>query len=255
MNRPAETQWEAMPLSAPAYAGPPYLMSSESRAINVFYRTDPTALRREIPYPLEPDDDPMVRVMVGDMVQPPHSIAIYHEGVISVRVRFGDRRGWYTPYIWTHSDEAMLVGRELYGWPKLICDDGRLTFVGNQIFGEIRRRGELLVRVSFQVTSPPPGRRDVPEEERLKNILLGSDLLQVRYFPSPEKNGRPLRQVVLIKLEDVQIAEIWGGNATVELFPSGAYPNLHRLVCLEPVYACYVRPQFILPHGQVLWEE
>jgi hypothetical protein len=49
--------------------------------------------------------------------------------------------------------------------------------------------------------------------------------------------------------------EIWGGNASLVFTPNAFYPHLHKLSPKNILYACYIRPNTILPHGEVLWEE
>ena len=112
-----------LPTGAPAIP-PPYWCEPESKYIYVFYDRPDDVLGRAVPEPLEPayDDGPRVRVVVGDLIQPPHAHARYHEGIVSVKVTFDGRVGWYLPYIWTNNDETMDAGR-LYGWYKQYCDD------------------------------------------------------------------------------------------------------------------------------------
>lgn len=256
-----EEGW-TFPLSAPAFPEPPYEMIAETDYLFVFFDADREALRREVPPPLElaPDDEaPLATVWVGDAVQPPHSRAPYHEGVIGVRVLFEGRIGWYFPYMWVDNDEAMFTGH-LYGFPKQLCDTDPLVFEGTTITGEMNRRGQPLFTVNFAMQSAPASRRKTDLSEQLADTMAGADGahhtdFQVRKVPSPEPDGKVLKQVIEVATEDYVAEEIWAGNASLEFHPHGYYPNLANLQPTSVHSAYYIKPNFILPHGKVVWEE
>lgn len=248
------------PISAPSAPSPPYHMIPESEFVYVFYDVATDVLEAEVPAPLEvvPESEgPRVRLALGDPVQPPHSRAPYHEGVVSLKVRYDGHTGWYSAYIWTHSDEAMDTGR-LYGINKQICDNTPLRKEGNQVHGKIERYGEPLFEVSFTLDSPPESRRSTSVRDKMLD-LLGGGIMGYKKVPSPEREGKVLRQVIYAELEDVEIEEIWEGNAAIQFHPTGKYPRMHKLAPAEQpediVNAFYVRPDFVLPHGEVLWEQ
>lgn len=247
------------PLSAPHIAKPPYHMRPESTFVYVFYDVVDDILEANVPNPLTvapASNGPRVRLVVGDAVQPPHSRAPYHEGVVSVKVEYEDYRGWYSVFIWTHTDEAMDTGR-LYGINKQLCDHTPLSEEGNQLIGRIVRYGEELYKVSF-THQHPPGEPDEDLTDSLTDYLDGGGVMGVKKVPSPDPDGKVLKQVIHAQLEDIDIAEIAAGHAAVEFHPTAKYPTLHHF---EPAdqpgdieAAFYVRPDFVLPEGRVVWE-
>lgn len=253
------------PLNAPSPAVPgPTLMGGvdgDAEFLYAFYDVDTAILEREVPEPLEiaPESEaPRVRTAVGDGYQPPHTQQ-FHEGLVSLKVQYDGRTGWYSAYIWTHNDEAMDGGR-IYGINKQICDDTPLRKEGDQITGVMERYGEPLFRLQFAYTSPPPSRREESVTEDLVDTMGGDDVgvFGVKKVPSPEEDGKVLKQVVYNRLDEVDVAEIWAGNAALEFHPQAKYPYLHKL---EPESqpddlhsAYYLRPQWLLSHGEVVWE-
>jgi len=242
------------PTGAPAIPPPPYRCEPESKYMYVFYDRPDDVLERAVPGPLElaQGDGPRVRIAIGDPIQPPHTHGRYHEGIVSVKVTFDGQVGWYLPYIWTNNDEAMDTGR-LYGWYKQYCDDTPIQIDGNRIRGDLERDGDSIISVKFRSTSAP-GDEDALAE-RLGKLFEGT-VYGVKKVPSPEEGGKVLKQVVTTNLENVVMHEIWGGDATVELTPTPKYPFLHEF---QPdqrdiVAAFYARPEFILPHGEVVWD-
>jgi len=90
-----------LPTGAPTISPPPYRYELESRYTYFFYNRPDDVLERAVPDPLElaQGDGPRVRIAIRDPIQPPHSHAQYHEGIISVKITFGGRVVWYLPYI------------------------------------------------------------------------------------------------------------------------------------------------------------
>ncbi|MFQ5761900.1 MAG: acetoacetate decarboxylase family protein [Candidatus Bathyarchaeia archaeon] len=241
----------SMPLSAPAYTPPPFYAHPQSKLVLAFFKADDKATEYEIPEPLEPGPDRVWLAWVGDLSEPPHNIGFYHEALLAVQVKFKNIVGWYIPYLWVSNDEAMLFARELYGWPGQLCDDDTLLFAGSQIYAPCNKRGYMLMCVILNITSPPPAARKKP----LVPEYALTDFLQIRKIPSPEKNGKPLKQLVHIKQRGLKIHETWGGPASVEIGQSGFYPHIHRLQPTEVLSGYYLKSEWLVDYAKIIWEK
>lgn len=242
-----------MPLSAPTFSAPPFAATADSRILYMVFTAEPDAVAWEVPEPLTVDPRGHVLAWVGDMGQPSHTIDLYHEALTAIRVRYEQWSGWYINYIWVDHDMALTFAREIYGWPANLCESTDLRFHGSQIFGECVRYGESLMRMSINITSPPPLGRPQPLEEVFTE-LAGGDFLQIRKFPAPEQDGQPIKQLLLIPSQDFKIHEIWSGNGVLELGKSGLYPHLHKLDPQEVLGAWYLKASWVVPHPQLIWE-
>ena len=185
----------SMPLAAPTYTRPPFYATSDSRIMMMAYRADPAAVAFEVPEPLEPVEPNLMLAWIGDMGQPTHSVELYHECLTGIQVRFKEWTGWYINYIWVDNDMALTFEREIYGWPANLCETTPLTFYGSQVIGHCDRAGERLMRLSMNVTSPPPVRRSDSAIEDRFGALIDGDFLQLRKLPAPDEDGKPIRQV------------------------------------------------------------
>ena len=243
-----------MPLSAPAYTSPPFWAMPGGRLLFVFFQADIEAMRFEVPTPLVLHHQNTAFAWIGDLIQSPHTMTPYHESLIAVKVRYKTHDGWYLPYLWTSNDESTIFARELYGWPSQLSDNDPIQIEGSQIQAMCRRRGELLMRISLNITSPPPQSRQKSLEDRFNKLIAG-DWLQVRKIPSPEKNGKPLKQLLHIATTDFKLHEIWEGNAVLEIGASGYYPNLHRLQPRKILGAFYTKPEWLVPHAKIIWQK
>ena len=162
----------SMPLAAPTYTAPPFYATPDSRILMMAYRADPAAVAFEVPAPLEPVEPNLMLAWIGDMGQPTHTIDLYHECLTGIKVRFKEWSGWYINYIWVDHDMALTFEREIYGWPANLCDNDPLLFHGSQVIGHCNRAGEALMRLSMNVTSPPPAcRKDSAIEDRFGELI------------------------------------------------------------------------------------
>lgn len=242
------------PLSAPSVPRPPY--ETEAEYILTFFEADQEALEYEIPYPLElapKDESPRVCVWIGNPVQIPHSHDGYQEGMVRIRVKFDDKSFWYNPYMWVDKDEPLLAG-QVYGLPKQMMDSNPLEVNGSTIRGVIKRRGQTIIRQIVSTKNPPQSRQtEFGIKELNKHLEVPG--LQVKKVPSPEKNGKVLKQVVTVSHEDDNIVEVWEGDSSLEFIPNGYYPNMQNLEPRKIYRGFYVKLTWRLLNGNVLWEK
>jgi acetoacetate decarboxylase len=243
-----------MPLGAPAFTSPPFQAMLDGKLLLMVFEADKKAIGREVPEPLGASEDNLCLAWIGDMRQPTHTINLYHECLTAIKTKYKRWTGWYINYLWVSHDMALTFSRELYGWPAQLCEDTQLRFVGSQVFGECRRYGEQLMRMSFNVTSPPePAGKKRLESEFFR--LIAGDWLQVRKFPSPETKGKPINQLFLIPTTQFRLHEIWSGPGVLELEKSGYYPHLDRLNPTRVLGAWYLKSEWIVPYARLLWEK
>ncbi|HYW03647.1 MAG TPA: acetoacetate decarboxylase family protein [Gammaproteobacteria bacterium] len=230
-----------MPLHSPPFGPPPYPML-ECRMLMVELRADPAEIRRITPEPLEPADRDRLFAFVADNSQLSHSLR-YHEAAILQRVRYGDREGVTTPYIWTSTDTAMLAGRELYGMPKLMCDDGALEVDANEVYGRLEKYGRTMMELSIVID----------RAGRIGDLPFGSDWVFVRHIPTPDPRRPALRQLVWIGLTDFALQECWLGRGWAGLGHPGS-SGLHRLGAAAAGSAWYGRFSWMLGDAEILEE-
>lgn len=242
----------SMPLAAPTYTPPPFEAMEEGKILLMVYRADKKAVAWEVPEPLKPVGDGTMLAWIGDMRQPSHSVGLYHECLTAIKVRYGDKVGWYINYIWVDHDMALTFEREIYGWPAHLCESTALRFHGSQVLGDCTRYGEPLMRMSMNVTSVPPKGRVKPLEDEIAR-LSGGTWLQIRKFPAPERGGRPIKELLEIPSTDFKLHETWSGSMTLELGKSGLYPNLHALEPKEILGSYLIRASWIVPYPVLLW--
>jgi acetoacetate decarboxylase len=106
-----------MPYVHPFY--PPLPASyRDVRSQLVFFETEPDAVARFLPEPLEPSPDGLA-VAAGIEVPFCSAYGAFNEAFLMLKARFRGEDGWYLPIIWHDGPAGIAAGREIYGAPKV----------------------------------------------------------------------------------------------------------------------------------------
>ena len=237
----SETRSRLIPLWSPPFGGAPYPMLS-AELLLVEFEADRAEIERITPAPLEPVEHDRLSAFVGRCSQLSHSLS-YHEVAIIQPVQYEGRRGVTVPYIWTSTDTAMLAGRELYGMPKMICDDDRIRKHGNELAGYLHRNGNLMMELSMCIDEPAA----------IDSLPFGKDFTFVRHFPSPDPEWPALRQLIWIELAEFAMHSCWRGRGHIRIH----HPLSSGLDALRPrrvTGAWWGTFSWVLPWAKVLKE-
>jgi acetoacetate decarboxylase len=112
------------------------------------YLTDPDIIASVLPPPIEPGEEPLVKITVATV-----EIAGYPKfgaGSFSVRARHEGTNGFYALFMPMTTEQSVVGGRETFGEPKKI---GAVELIrqGDQVSGTFARMGVEIVRVSGRV--------------------------------------------------------------------------------------------------------
>lgn len=229
------------PLSAQSYGPPPYPVE-DAKFVVVRYVADPEAIAAIIPDPLRPVGDGVLTAFIGDMWQS-RGPGAYHEGGLVVPVKYKDRTSSYCPFLWTSTDEALLVGREVFGLPKQLCDPTTMWADGNARRGNLLRRGDELLAVGVNL------------EERADAIhMLPHDRYFVKKVPSPDPNWPPLRQLIHQQLTEHQLRFSAKGQGWVRV-GANAYIDLTALAPVRVIEGWYIEASWNVPWAKVVEEQ
>jgi acetoacetate decarboxylase len=230
------------PLLCPPYNSPPYPVE-DAKLVIVRFRADAAAIAKLVPQPLEPVGDGIVTAFIGDIWQI-NGPGEYHEGGISVGVRYKGVTGSYMPFLLTSTDDALLVGREVFGMPKLLCDEGRIWVDGNARRASLVRRGDEIVNLAVNLETR------VDDGEK----LLPVHRFFVKKIASPDPEWPSLRQVVYQKLTDHRAKCAYSGRGWVKLGGNTAI-DLSSMAPAGIVSAAYVEAKWDVPASKILLEE
>ncbi len=120
------------------------------------YLTDPDVIAAVLPPPIEPGNEPLVKVTVAivDITGYP----TFGAGSFSVRARHEGTDGFYALLMPMTTEQSVIGGRETFGEPKKL-GAVELARNGDRVTGTFARMGVEIVKVEGRVTGEvePPG--------------------------------------------------------------------------------------------------
>ncbi|MGW5332763.1 acetoacetate decarboxylase [Streptomyces bauhiniae] len=194
------------PVDSPAYAPTRYRFT-DREYLNIYYRTDPEALRRLVPEPLTVTD-PVVRFEMmrmpdttglGDYTEAGQLVAVEHEG----------ERGEFNLAMYVDSVPAISSGREYSAYPKkggsptLYVDSD--TLVGTLDYGTLRV-ATATMGYKHHVLDP---------DEALAEI--GTPTFMVKTVPHYDGTPR-ICELVRTRITDVTVKSAFTAPARLQLF-------------------------------------
>ena len=129
-----------------------------TEAITVTYLTDPSIVETVLPKPLEPAEEPIVRISLQRVViegRPPFGSAVF-----SVAARHGDVEGDYPLFMPQSTEQSVTGGRETFGEPKKLGEI-KVQRDGDAVLATVDRLGFNLITVDGRVT----GGLEVPPDQ------------------------------------------------------------------------------------------
>ena len=115
-----------------------------SQAVTAIYETDPDIIAAVLPPPLEPGDEPLVRITITRVEMP--GIPVFGGGWIGVQARLEDRLGEYPIFMPMTTEQSLTGGREINGEPKKLAEV-EVTRDGDQVTGRIARMGSVVCEI------------------------------------------------------------------------------------------------------------
>jgi len=234
----------AMPLENPSYPPGPYRFVNREFLI-VTYRTDPDALRRVIPEPLE-IVDPIVKY---EFIRMPDSTGFgdYTESGQVVPVRYTDAKGvsqagGFVLSMFLDDDPPIAGGRELWGFPKKLAKP-RLAVHGDTLVGELDFG-------PVRIATATMGYKHVtlPNEKALHALQEPGFLLKI----IPHVDGSPrVCELVRYYLRDIEVKGAWTGPAALTLNPHALAP-IADLPVLEVLSGTHLIADLTLGLGEVV---
>lgn len=199
-----------LPFHAPAY-GATWAFKT-IRRLSVVCEATPESLARLVEYTPFEVVGSRFEVFHDDLIQ--HTLGPLRESGICIPVRYEQFTGFFHAVMFVTSDVALMAGREVLGYPKLM---GEVSFdqIGEQITVRTKREGRLVFKADFTPsvgdsnpvpTANPDWSGEGPEWSH--HLLLKS-------IPSAEQPGADVFNVIYRQLEPGEVL-VSSGELNVE---------------------------------------
>ncbi|MCJ2071428.1 acetoacetate decarboxylase [Methylobacterium sp. J-030] len=242
MTRDEILSTTSMPAFSPSYPRGPYRFCHREYLI-ITYETDPVALRRALPEPLEPHPDNLV---FYEWMKMPDSSGFgdYEESGSGAHAFYNGEPCNFSIQMYLDDEPPITAGREIWGFPKkwgqpelkLMKD----TLTGTLFYDEQR---VAIGTMTYKHQSL---------EHDLGSVREGLRKLNINLKLLPDVNGRPkVAQLVGYRLEDITVHGAWNGEGRLHLIPH-VNCRVADLPVRRIVGARHMVVDFTLPYGTVL---
>lgn len=234
---PVSTPW-----SAPAFAPPPHSWRGV-RTILFPYVADAATAAAILPPGLELIDRSGSIAALSypgtDFMHP------FNECVVLLRVRAAGVEGNYVPYIFVTTDEALIPGREIAGWPKRIADI-RWERSGDHVSVSVARFGETLLELEGDVTGAMPDELAATQAEAMNPPSFNYKLV-----PGPDGRTIEVEEITSTQLQ-VTPRRIELGTAKLRTRSTKCDPGVAALVGESEAVAVVLESDNVIPAAEVV---
>ena len=182
----------------------------DAEMLTVYFETKQEIVERLLPSPLKPSAFPIAGVFVANYPRTSFGVT-YLESALFLLAEFNGEEGAYCLAMPVTNDMALILGREVFGYPKKI---GKINLKrnGDQVEGWTERRNVRFLEIKAKLTGTFSD--EAAQELILKNIESSPDLViyNFKYFPAPEGGGfdynpRLIREVVELRPKHMEMGE------------------------------------------------
>lgn len=229
----------AMPFSCPSYPPGPYRFVDREFMI-ITYRTDPEALARVVPAPLEVAE-PVVKF---EFIKMPDSTGFGHycESGQVIPVTYEGVSGGYVHAMYLDDHSPIAGGREIWGFPKKLATP-QLSPTKDTMVGTVDYYG-------LRIATGTMGFKHQAMDHDAVLASLAAPNFMLKIMPHVDGSLR-VCELVRYYLEDVTLKGAWSGPGALELH-SHALAPVADLPVLEVLSAVHFNTDLTLPYGDVV---
>jgi acetoacetate decarboxylase len=182
----------------------------DAEVLTVYFETKSEVVERLLPPPLKPAALPIGAAFVANYPKTNFGVA-YLESALFLLAQHNGEEGAYCLSMPVTNDIALILGREVFGYPKKMAEIG-FEREGDDIRGWTERNGTRF----FEVKARLNGKfNDVGVQQMMADEIESNPDVTVynfKYFPAPEREGfdynpRLVKEVVKRKNKSVEMGE------------------------------------------------
>ncbi len=182
----------------------------DAEMLTVYFETKPEIVTRLLPPPLKPAKDPFGGAFVANYPRTNFGVT-YLESALFLLAEYNGEEGAYCLAMPVTNDMALILGREVFGYPKKIAD---ISFKrdGEVVEGWTERHGSRFFEARARLT----GRfnDEAAQKMMMERMAARMDMVvyNFKYFPAPERNGfdyppQLIREIVQLRPNSLEMGE------------------------------------------------
>jgi acetoacetate decarboxylase len=194
----------------------------DAEVLTVFFETKQEVVEKLLPSPLKPAALPVGAAFVANYPRTNFGVT-YLESALSLLAQYNGEEGVFCLAMPVTDDIALILGREVFGYPKKIARIN-LEREGNDVKGWTERHGIRFFEVKAKLTGK--FNDAIAQQMITQRMKTNPDVVvyNFKYFPAPEGEGfdynpRLVKEVVTRKPKSIEM-----GEAELVLRPSDHDP-------------------------------
>ncbi|MBD3230911.1 MAG: hypothetical protein GF329_22220 [Candidatus Lokiarchaeota archaeon] len=235
----------SMPRQCGHYPPPPYEYP-KMRAMVCLFKAPIDVKKQFLPAELEPVEFPFDAIFIAEY--PDSSIGPYNENLILLYCKYKKDPGLFVMNIYVDDDEALTAGREIWGYPKKMCNISLSEIENNKVMGKLVRKRKTIIEAEAELTEKAPGLD--PEY-----IVKSFPLINLKLIPDVEDNLNPaLKQLTATNIEWKNFTLKRGLNVQSLKSEFSEYDICSEILKVSDLNlgGFYIECDQILPNGRLL---
>ena len=234
----------SMPRQCGLYGPPPYIYHN-MRAIVAIVQCKPGVKEKYLPPEFKPIDYGFDTIFITEY--PESNLGPYNEALIMLYCSYKGNPGAYVFNIYVDSEEALTAGREIYGYPKKMCDIKLSPIQDNKVSGSLTRKGITFLDIEVEVLDRPPGMDPA-------DMIAGMPLYNLKIIPDVFDNSKPVLRQLTETILSWDVHKKFGANTLSLNTKYSKYDICHEVLegANTNMGAFYVECDQTLPNGRLL---
>lgn len=182
----------------------------DAEMLTVYFETKQEVVKRLLPPPLKPSALPVGAAFVANYPKTNFGVT-YLESALFLQAEFNGKEGAYCLAMPVTDDMALILGREIFGYPKKIGNI-YLKRKGEEVEGWTERHGVRFLEVRAKLTGK--FNDEVAQKMIIERMASNPDLVvyNFKYFPAPGRDGfdynpRLISEVVEFRPNSMEMGE------------------------------------------------
>lgn len=211
-----------------------------AKMLGVMFRTKPEIIKRVLPPPLEPLEEPNALIFIAEYPQTNLGPG-YNEAGLFVQCKYKDEQGSYCLSMPIDNEARMHNGRDIFGFPKKLAKI-HLERNGSKAYGFVERHGIRFVELKAELS----GR--FPQLPKLGPTFLFKAMPRIDLSPGFDGPVLLCRQKTDIEMKSLEI-----GTAEI-IFRDSAYDPWEEIEVEKVIVAYFLVSDNTMNPGKVIAE-
>ena len=232
----------SMPASGLSFPKGPYRFVNREFML-ITYESDPEAIRRIVPEPLEPNKDNLV---CFEWINMPDSSGFgsYTESGCVIPCTYKGEACNFVVQMYLDDEAPIAAGREIWGFPKKYAHP-KLEVAKDTLTGTLNYAGQLVAMGTMAY-------KYENLDSEINVTLAGLAKTQVNLKLIPGSDGKPqIAELVAYNITDITVKGCWSGPARLHLIPHVNAP-VADLPVKRIIGGKHIIADLTLPYGRVL---